>query len=339
LLSPRPTRNSYLNTGQSIPSSARELRDNAESIIETLCERRRIRRVALCAIVAGGFALATLISPFMVSAAGGARSGSPAASPVRPILSDLATGSASHSIIVVDGRAPVTICVTDGATIGDALNGLGIALSPTDRVAPALSTPIEAGTNVVITRVRTAQETANSDIPFRTVFKMSHDVTPGRIVGGQTGHPGILTKTYLATYTNDRLTSRKLIATAVTRKPVDQETLAGIRTRMACALPSRSGTYHRMQCMDMVATGYSPYEGSGSGRCANGMRAGYGIVAVDPRLIRLGTKLYIEGYGYAIAGDTGGAIKGHRVDLGHTTYREASAVGRRHVHVWILSGN
>ena len=73
------------------------------------------------------------------------------------------------------------------------------------------------------------------------------------------------------------------------------------------------------------------------GLCANGMHAGYGVVAVDPHLIRLGSKLYIEGYGYAVAGDTGGAIKGHRIDLGHTTYSEASSVGRRHVTVWLLS--
>ena len=46
------------------------------------------------------------------------------------------------------------------------------------------------------------------------------------------------------------------------------------------------------------------------------MRAGYGVVAVDPRVIHLGSKLYIEGYGYAIAGDTGGAVKGYIIDLG-----------------------
>jgi 3D (Asp-Asp-Asp) domain-containing protein len=88
--------------------------------------------------------------------------------------------------------------------------------------------------------------------------------------------------------------------------------------------------------MTMVATGYSPYEGSSTGRCATGMRAGYGVVAVDPRVIRLGTRLFVEGYGYAVAGDTGGAIKGARIDLGHTTYREAEHVGRRVVHVWVL---
>ena len=106
---------------------------------------------------------------------------------------------------------------------------------------------------------------------------------------------------------------------------------------MARALPSRAGTYNRLRSLDMVATGYSPYEGSGAGRCATGMRAGYGVVAVDPRVIRLGTRLYVEGYGYAVAGDTGGAIKGRRIDLGHTTYHEAEMVGRRRVKVWVLA--
>ena len=51
-------------------------------------------------------------------------------------------------------------------------------------------------------------------------------------------------------------------------------------------------------------------------RTAIGMKAGFGVVAVDPKVIPLRTKLYITGYGPAIAGDTGGAIKGKRVDLG-----------------------
>jgi len=49
---------------------------------------------------------------------------------------------------------------------------------------------------------------------------------------------------------------------------------------------------------------------------ATGLRAGYGVVAVDPRVIPLGTKLFIPGYGVAVAGDTGGAIKGNKIDLG-----------------------
>jgi 3D (Asp-Asp-Asp) domain-containing protein len=53
------------------------------------------------------------------------------------------------------------------------------------------------------------------------------------------------------------------------------------------------------------------------GITATGMQAGLGIVAVDPRVINLRTKMYVPGYGMAVAGDTGGRIKGLRVDLGY----------------------
>jgi len=300
-----------------------------------------MRRAAVCISTICGLALATLIFPFTSSAAGTAPA---AANPVTTTTPDESTPApagddTSVSIVVKDGAAQSRICVTTGKTVGEALAGLGIAVTRDDRVTPPLDSAVQAGTPVVITRIRTEQEQVTSPIPFRSILRMSHDVAPGRIASGKAGRPGVLTRTFLVTYVNDKPAARKLVSSDVTQQPVDQETLAGIRTRMARALPSRAGTYRRLRCMDMVATGYSPYEGSGSGRCANGMRAGYGIVAVDPRLIHLGTRLYIEGYGYAIAGDTGGAIKGHRVDLGHTTYREAYAVGRRRVKVWILSSN
>ena len=72
------------------------------------------------------------------------------------------------------------------------------------------------------------------------------------------------------------------------------------------------------------------------------MKAVYGCVAVDPRVIPLGTKLYIETpdgsfvYGHSIAADTGGAIKGNRVDLFFPTHSQALQFGRRNVNVYIL---
>jgi 3D (Asp-Asp-Asp) domain-containing protein len=102
---------------------------------------------------------------------------------------------------------------------------------------------------------------------------------------------------------------------------------------------SRSG-YFRTRVLDMRASAYTPgahCNGKWAGRTATGVPPGYGVVAVDPRVIRLGSRLYIEGYGYAIAADTGGAIKGNRIDLGMQTLRQAFAFGRRPVRVHVLS--
>lgn len=88
--------------------------------------------------------------------------------------------------------------------------------------------------------------------------------------------------------------------------------------------------------MRMIATGYTANCAGCGGMTAIGRRAGYGIVAVDPHLIPLGTHLYIPGYGMAIAGDTGGDIVGHRIDLGFDSTRDAMLFGRRDITVYRL---
>ena len=285
-------------------------------------------------------ASATLSLPFSVAAQNAAPPAVPAAPGADGAPAVSSTPPAPLPIVniaIKDGLQPARPVCAHGPTVADALTEAGITLDHPDRTQPSPATPITSGMTIVVTRVRLSLENKRQPIPYKTVFKMSRDVPAGRIQTGHGGVSGELTRTYLVGYVNNHMTARKLVKTVVTRPAQDQETLAGIRTREARALPSRAGTYQRMRCIDMTATGYSPYEGSGAGLCATGMRAGYGVVAVDPRVVRLGTKLYVEGYGYAIAGDTGGAIKGRRIDLGHSTYREAANVGRRHVRVWVLS--
>lgn len=93
----------------------------------------------------------------------------------------------------------------------------------------------------------------------------------------------------------------------------------------------------------MKATAYDPgirgCDGCGpypTGLTATGIKAGRGIAAVDPRIIPLGTRLYIPGYGYALAADIGGAIKGDRIDLCYNTYYHAIDFGVKTVKVYIL---
>jgi len=71
-------------------------------------------------------------------------------------------------------------------------------------------------------------------------------------------------------------------------------------------------------------------------RTATGPWPSRGMVAVDPRVIPLGTELYIEGYGPAVAADTGGAIRGQRIDLYMDTKHECLQWGRRQVEVRVI---
>lgn len=88
--------------------------------------------------------------------------------------------------------------------------------------------------------------------------------------------------------------------------------------------------------LTMEATAYLPTDGDGYGITATGIPATYGVAAVDPYVIPLGTRLYIPGYGEAIAADTGGAIIGYRIDLCMESYDECMEFGRRNVTVYIL---
>lgn len=91
------------------------------------------------------------------------------------------------------------------------------------------------------------------------------------------------------------------------------------------------------QMLTMEATAYLPTDGGGDGITATGVQAHHGIVAVDPNVIPLGTRLYIPGYGEAVAADTGGDIIGNRIDVVLEDYSSAIQFGRRTVEVYVLS--
>ncbi|HTB22265.1 MAG TPA: 3D domain-containing protein [bacterium] len=92
--------------------------------------------------------------------------------------------------------------------------------------------------------------------------------------------------------------------------------------------------------LELETTAYDPGPGDNSrawvGVTRTGSRARFGIVAVDPSVIPLGTRVYIEGYGPGLAADIGGAIKGRRMDLCFNTSSEARDWGRRRSRVWIV---
>lgn len=125
---------------------------------------------------------------------------------------------------------------------------------------------------------------------------------------------------------------------------------SGTQSSSGQMLTTRSKNFSYKNSYVMIATAYDlSYASTGKlpgmdgyGITKSGTKAKVGTVAVDPTVIPLGTKLYIEyadgtgAYGYATAEDTGSAIKGYRVDLFFNTYQECIEFGRRRVVVYIL---
>ena len=99
--------------------------------------------------------------------------------------------------------------------------------------------------------------------------------------------------------------------------------------------PRFTGNYKKV--FHMEATAYTPNDGDGRGRTAMGGYAGKGHAAVDPNIIPLGSEVYIEGYGYAICDDIGGAIHGNIIDVGVDNYDQAYKWGLKpKVNVYLI---
>ena len=137
-------------------------------------------------------------------------------------------------------------------------------------------------------------------------------------------------RTYLASLASRQRLNASTIATlereaaAARVKTVALTSAAGAaQSAVAPADPLASG-----QTITVVATGYSL-----GGTTATGVRVGWGVVAVDPALIPLGTRMTIPGYGEGIAADVGGAVQGASIDLWFPTRGQALAWGRRVVTV------
>ena len=171
-------------------------------------------------------------------------------------------------------------------------------------------------------------------IKAETSFEFSRSVGLGRIVKKQDGKDGLVTRTYQLIKKDGKVVGKELVR---------EERIEAIDTTYHVGkggYNTSRGRFGRVKTMVMKASAYEPGPQS-NGRWAHtttlGVRPKYGIVAVDPRTIKLGSLLYVEGYGFAYAADTGSAIKGNRIDLCFATQSQCNRFGRQNVVVHVLS--
>lgn len=179
-------------------------------------------------------------------------------------------------------------------------------------------------------KIETQVETHTDRIPASVRYEFSRTVERGRLVKAQDGRDGFVKKTFRITYKDGKPVEKELL------KSERQEAQPALMLMSRSGYQTSRGSFGRGRVMTMLATAY-PAMVCGTGRTRTGTRAGYGQVAVDPRVIPLGSLVYVEGYGFALASDTGGAIKGNRIDLCYPDFGTANRYGYKRVKVHVLS--
>ncbi|MBT9130471.1 MAG: Cell wall-binding protein YocH [candidate division WS2 bacterium] len=219
---------------------------------------------------------------------------------------------------------------TSEKTVSEVVNSRNIPIRPKDRIFPPPETKISAYNNISIVRVEEKVVVTTVKIPPPRQLVNSSEVALGKTVVLDLGRPGLKEITTKKVYIEGKLVEAHKISERVISFPKPLIYAVG-------------GAVFRgdfIKKFTLLATAYGPPTVDRhvpSWITASGRRVRYGLVAVDPKVIPLGSKLWVENYGFAIAADTGRLIKGHRIDLFFfKSLRELNIFGRRYVTVYLL---
>lgn len=260
----------------------------------------------------------------------------------------------AYPIIVNDGGKEVEFWTT-GGSIMELLSLNKVALASDDKVKPALHTSIEEDTLVTITRIEKLTDTVEENLAFQVEEKSDNSLAKGEEKIISEGQIGKVLKTFEVVIENGKEVSREVVneevkeaskteIIAIGTKEPQQEgvSVAGANTNTASDtnVSTASNNVSSGKVFYMNATAFTAKCSGCSGITATGINLNANpnmkVIAVDPSVIPLGSKVWVEGYGHAIAGDTGGAIKGNRIDAHVATKEAANNFGRKQVQVRIV---
>ncbi len=223
--------------------------------------------------------------------------------------------------IIVDGRTIQTR--TRSNTVADLLLQEGIELKNLDYAEPKPDKRVTDGMRVQVFRVREDILTESESIPYETVWQADPTLEIDERKTVQVGVAGVKKRQIRTRYENGREVRRALDREWIDAAPITQLISYGTKiVKRDLTLPDGSVVKYWRK-IPLLATSYTAATSGKArthpefGKTFLGWQAGTGIVAVDPRVINLRANLFIPGYGMAQAGDTGGRIKGRRIDLGY----------------------
>lgn len=246
--------------------------------------------------------------------------------------------------VAVDGQRKTIMTAAD--TLEEALKQGDIQVGTDDIVEPNIDGPVEGNMEVKIVRVTHQRVVDEREIPFETVVEYDDRMDKGIEKVVKKGQNGIMREEMLVAYHDGEEISRETASQEVLKEPVNRMVKKGTRDTVA----TTRGNVRFKKAIYMSATAYdATFESTGKnpgdphyGITRSGTKVRPGVVAVDPKVIPLGTKLYVQSldgtpdYGFASAEDTGGAIKGNKIDLYYESPEDVRKYGRRNVLVYIL---
>lgn len=244
-------------------------------------------------------------------------------------------------------------------TVKDTLAYLDIKLDKNDAVNMNLEQQISENDNIKISRVTYKETTKTESVAYNTVYKDTDSLYKGETSVETNGIDGERKVTVREKYVNGNLVSSDEVKSEITKNPVDEVVLNGTKEYVS-QVYTNSGSVSANESTNVltdingnqvsytrVLTGSATaYYAPAGALTATGRLARYGVVAVDPDIIPYGSIMYIVSndgevvYGYAVAGDTGGALWAGTaiVDLYYNTYDECCQFGRRNVTIYVLEG-
>jgi uncharacterized protein YabE (DUF348 family) len=212
---------------------------------------------------------------------------------------------------------------TRGDTVADALAAMRIGVAGKDQVEPALDTELYENIQISVTRVQEEIEIQEEIAPFETVYVADTNLPIDTQQVVEVGAEGVTRTRYRVRYEDAQEVDRVLEDTWVAHEPADRVIAYGqqIVPQTTTIADGSQITYWRH--IRMFASSYSaatagvaPTE-SYYGRTRTGDPMRFGVVAVDPAIIPLRSRVYVSGYGMGDALDTGSAIRARRIDLGY----------------------
>lgn len=246
-------------------------------------------------------------------------------------------------MVLNDGGVSKKVFATS-TTVADFLEKQNITLNEFDRVEPGAGEMIKQNDTVRVIRVEKVNDVVEEPVDFKEKQQKDSSMYKDESSVISEGVKGLVKRNFELIKENGKVVSKTLVDETILKEPVDRVVAVGTKsvpTSSALVKSSAPESSSKAKEMYVEATAYSPYDAGMSGVTALGINVRKNpntkLIAVDPKVIPLGSKVWVEGYGVAIAGDTGGAIKGKRIDILMPTKDNCYDFGRRTVKIRIIS--